>query len=145
MKHEINSELLQERIPADEIEATKYHEYSVEPVCKNHFIGVVPAPLVKNFGKAFTSESEAWSWMVQVRETHPDGKSWAIATSSKHHCAKCLYELLSDVCINDEEEVDSDFLHFESGTPRVDIWHWLESEFDVSLAELEKLVERVAA
>ncbi|ELO1828663.1 hypothetical protein QXB71_003942 [Vibrio cholerae] len=49
MKHEINSELLQERIPADEIEATKYHEYSVEPVCKNHFIGVVPAPFVKHY------------------------------------------------------------------------------------------------
>lgn len=47
-----------------------------------------------------------------------------------------VWELLGDIPINDDEEIDGNFLHFEKGTNMYDIWHWFEREFDVAVHEL---------
>lgn len=45
---------------------------------------------------------------------------------------------LDDVCIDDDDCIDEDFLHFEAGTEITEIWHWFEDKFDVSIAELDR-------
>ena len=49
--------------------------------------------------------------------------------------AKELWKQLSDISINDEDEIDEPFLHFEVGTPNTEIWHWFEEKFDLSVAD----------
>jgi hypothetical protein len=52
--------------------------------------------------------------------------------------AKHLWKKLGDVPTDEEGVdggIDEDFLHFSKGTDVYDIWHWFESEFDVSVAE----------
>lgn len=46
-----------------------------------------------------------------------------------------LWEQLGDTPINDEEEIEVEFLQFEKGTHREEIWHWFESEFNFSIGE----------
>ena len=48
--------------------------------------------------------------------------------------ARKLWSDLGDIPINNNDEIDQDFLHFEKGTDRFEIWHWFEEEFDVSIA-----------
>ncbi|MEI8659419.1 hypothetical protein [Vibrio sp. Hal054] len=92
--------------------------------------------MAEDFGYAFATAAEAWSWLSQAREMHPDGKRWQVLESQKGDCAKALYTLLSDVPVNDNDELESDFLHFDKGTHRYDVWHWLEHEYGVTVAEL---------
>lgn len=49
--------------------------------------------------------------------------------------AKVLWELLGEILINNNDEIEEPFLHFESGTNRFKIWQWFEEEFDVSVVE----------
>lgn len=44
------------------------------------------------------------------------------------------WRLLGDTPINDNEEIEEVFLHFEVGTHREIIWHWFESAFGVTVA-----------
>ena len=49
--------------------------------------------------------------------------------------AKKLWKELEDVPINENEEIDIDWKHFNKGTPINDIWHWLEEDFNISIAK----------
>jgi len=49
--------------------------------------------------------------------------------------AKQLWEDFGAIPINENEEIEQKFLHFEVGTPREEVWHWFEDEFDLSVAE----------
>ena len=40
--------------------------------------------------------------------------------------AKELWEELGDIPINEDDETEQEFHDFPKGTPREDIWHWLE-------------------
>lgn len=46
-----------------------------------------------------------------------------------------LWDDFGNICIDEEERIDSQFLHFPVGTDRMVIWHWFESEFDLSIVE----------
>lgn len=50
--------------------------------------------------------------------------------------AKKLWEKLGDIPVDEREGqyIDEEFLDFPIGTDREDIWHWFESEFNVSVA-----------
>lgn len=50
--------------------------------------------------------------------------------------ARDAWELLGNIAINDNDEIEEAFLHFEKGTDRFDIWHWIEESFDVFIATL---------
>ena len=41
-----------------------------------------------------------------------------------------LWELLTDIPINEKEEIDNDFFIWEKGTPREEIWHWFDNQID---------------
>ena len=43
---------------------------------------------------------------------------------------KDLWKELGDIPINDDEEIEEPFLHFEKGTDRYEIWHWFEEQND---------------
>jgi len=47
-----------------------------------------------------------------------------------------LWEMLGNTPINEFDEIDTPFLHFEIGTHREDIWHWFEDTFNISIAKL---------
>jgi hypothetical protein len=49
--------------------------------------------------------------------------------------AKELWTILGDIPINEEEEIETAFLHFSVGTNRYEIWHWFEDTFNITLAE----------
>lgn len=136
MKQDIK-QAIKTRYTASEIEKAKGHIYTVEKSDDNQFSAVVPAPMVEEFNYHFASESEAWAWLVTAREMHPDGKNWEIDPAKKTECAHHLLSLLRDVCVNDDDEIEQPFLHFDELTDRTDIWHWIEVEFDVSIAALE--------
>lgn len=37
-----------------------------------------------------------------------------------------LWELFAEVPVNNDDEIEEDFLCFEAGTSRFDIWHWFD-------------------
>ena len=49
--------------------------------------------------------------------------------------ANILWEKLGDIPINENEEIEVNFLHFKIGTHREKIWHWFENKFKLSVAE----------
>lgn len=40
---------------------------------------------------------------------------------------KILWTLFGDVPINDQDEIEEDFLDFTKGTDRFDVWHWFDA------------------
>lgn len=47
--------------------------------------------------------------------------------------AKEIWSNLSNICIDEYENIDTDFMHFEAGTPKLEIWKWIEEKFNVSV------------
>lgn len=50
-------------------------------------------------------------------------------------CATMLWQKLGDIPINENEEIDEDFLHFSKGCDKSDVWHWVEDFFNVSIVK----------
>lgn len=46
-----------------------------------------------------------------------------------------LWELLGDIPVNEYDEIEIDFAGFSAQTPREDIWHWFDKQFDLSVAQ----------
>lgn len=46
-----------------------------------------------------------------------------------------MWELLGDVSINDKEEIDYNFLLWNAGTERSEIWHWFDEKCPNGLVE----------
>ena len=46
-----------------------------------------------------------------------------------------LWNELSDIPVNENDEIEEDFLDFPSGTDKFDVWHWFDERcsrrFDV--------------
>jgi hypothetical protein len=53
--------------------------------------------------------------------------------------AKLLWRDLGDVPVNDDDLLDEDFVTefktFKKGEGRLDVWHWFESFFNLSVVE----------
>ena len=47
--------------------------------------------------------------------------------------AKELYKFLGCICIDNNDEIDTPFMQFPTGTPNTEIWHWFEEEFNISI------------
>ncbi|HHF7367763.1 TPA: hypothetical protein ACPSKY_002907 [Legionella bozemanae] len=45
-----------------------------------------------------------------------------------------LWEQLADVSINDEDEIEEDFLHFEKGTNKFELWTWFDEKLPKGIA-----------
>jgi hypothetical protein len=53
-----------------------------------------------------------------------------------------LWERLGDVPVNDDGEIEEDFLHFPTGTDREEIWSWIEETYDVSVYDLMRGIKK---
>ena len=49
---------------------------------------------------------------------------------------KKIWEELSNIPVDNEDLIETNFLHFEAGTPKFDVWHWIEDKHNVSIADL---------
>ena len=49
--------------------------------------------------------------------------------------AKILWELFGEIPIDNDDCIEEEFLGFEPGTERFEIWRWFEEEFELSIAE----------
>lgn len=49
--------------------------------------------------------------------------------------AKELWKELSEVIVDENDCIEEDWHIFEAGTYKIDIWHWFEDYFGVSVAE----------
>jgi len=49
--------------------------------------------------------------------------------------ARALWQSLGNIPVNDEEEIDEDFMDFPKGTDVYYIWHWFEEKFNLSVAK----------
>jgi len=38
------------------------------------------------------------------------------------------WQLFENICIDDNEHIDTDWLYWKKGTSRYDIWHWFDDE-----------------
>ena len=45
-----------------------------------------------------------------------------------------LWDALGEITIDEDETIESPFLHFNKGVDRTTIWQWLESTFNISIA-----------
>jgi hypothetical protein len=123
-------EAIIENIEESFIERTKDHVFTVE-FDGDNYNAVYPEPLAGLYS-GWLDEFSAWSAIMRNRLAQPFGKRWAIENPLE--CAKCLWSALGNTPVNDDNETEEGFLHFESGTDCHDIWHWFEDEFNVSVA-----------
>jgi hypothetical protein len=42
---------------------------------------------------------------------------------------KKLWSDLGDIPVNEDDETEEKFLHFDIGTDKLDIWHWFDDEY----------------
>ena len=49
---------------------------------------------------------------------------------------KILWSIFGDVPINDQDEIEEDFLGFTKGTDRFEIWHWFDARIQGGVAGL---------
>ena len=49
---------------------------------------------------------------------------------------KDLWDKLSDIPIDENECIEEQFIHFEIGTFREEIWHWFEDELGAQIQDL---------
>lgn len=52
---------------------------------------------------------------------------------------KQLWDKLSEVPINNNDEIEEDFMCFPAGTDRLDVWHWFDDRCENGLSDLQLL------
>ena len=112
-------------------EDNKHHVFTVE-FDGETYRSVVPAPMAEEFGLSHYDEADAWGHIVVARHNNPPAQQWGIDDPKR--CARSLWESLGDVLTDDADVIEQDWLVFEKGTYREEIWHWFEETFDVSVA-----------
>ncbi len=120
-----------EQVSAEELIRTKKHIFTVSD--DDEHIAIVPEPLAENFNISWATEFDAVAWIVFVQDNHVNGSNWAL--DKPLELARVLWSELANIPINDDEEIEQDYLQFTSGTSRSDIWHWFEGRFNISIAK----------
>tara|TARA_R110002051_G_scaffold314371_1_gene391403 strand:- start:2435 stop:2641 length:207 start_codon:yes stop_codon:yes gene_type:complete len=46
-----------------------------------------------------------------------------------------LWDQLREIPVNNHDELEKSFLHFEAGVSKFEVWKWFESEFEVCLGD----------
>ena len=46
-----------------------------------------------------------------------------------------LWSEFGNITVNIDDEIEQGWKHFPVGTSKFDIWHWIEEEYDISIAE----------
>lgn len=53
----------------------------------------------------------------------------------EHKEARSVWKNLSEISVNENDEIETDFMKFKAGTSKFDIWKWIESFYDISVTE----------
>jgi len=48
-----------------------------------------------------------------------------------------LWNAFGDIPVDDEDHIEEDFLHFECGTDRFDVWHWFDDCHSIGIHSLQ--------
>ncbi len=56
-------------------------------------------------------------------------------TYKKVYKAKELWKELSNIPVDDDDYIETAWHIFYKGTPKLDIWHWFESKFNLSIQD----------
>lgn len=56
-----------------------------------------------------------------------------------------LWDKLGDIPVNNDDEIEEDFLNFPAGTSKFDVWHWFDERCPNGVAEARKLWRAVSA
>lgn len=85
-----------------------------------------------------TIEVRAWvdANTMEFHDTCNEDECWCSVCEelTEPVTLKRLWELFSDIPINNEDEIEKPFLKFPAGTPRFDVWHWFDERCPNSLA-----------
>lgn len=58
-----------------------------------------------------------------------------LTDSIKNEIMKCLWKSFGNVCVDQNDEIEEKYLHFEIGENREDIWSWFEWFFDIRIID----------
>ena len=50
--------------------------------------------------------------------------------------AQNIWEMLGNIPTNENDEIETDFLHFEKGTNREEIWLWYENKYNIIVGNI---------
>ncbi len=65
-----------------------------------------------------------------------------LTPAEKDKVLEQLWDSFGKVPINDDDSIDEDFLVWEKGTDRFDIWHWFDEEHSKGVAVLSGAADR---
>jgi len=65
-----------------------------------------------------------------------------ITPAEKDKVLEQLWDIFEKVSMNDDDSIDEDFLVWEKGTDRFDIWHWFDEEHSEGVAVLSGAADR---
>lgn len=66
---------------------------------------------------------------------HVYSKEKTFAIPIKDFDWRMLWDKLGDIPVNDNDELEERFEHFEAGADRIDVWRWFEWFFDITLGD----------
>lgn len=121
-------------VSIEDIALSKDHVFNISDEDDGIVAAIVPEPLAEDFNLPFSSAFEAAAWIVFVRENHVSGKEWELEDPLA--IVHILWDEFGNVSINENDEIEDNFLHFERFTSRFEVWEWFETTFDVSVTSL---------
>lgn len=65
-----------------------------------------------------------------------------LTPAEKDKVLEQLWECFGDVTVDTDDNIDVDFLVWEKGTDRFDIWHWFDEEHSKGVAVLSGAADR---
>lgn len=57
-------------------------------------------------------------------------------TTCLYYEFKTLWRTFGNIPINNDDEIDTSFLHFKKGTCRFKIWKWFEDAYNVCIGDI---------
>ena len=65
-----------------------------------------------------------------------------LTSAEKDKALEQLWECFGDITVDTDDNIDVDFLVWEKGTDRFDIWHWFDEEHSKGVAVLSGAADR---
>jgi len=97
--------------------------------------GVIVVGLTKEQAKALYQLKRDNLLEIESLEPITKGTITEQSEQLRNLSLKKTWGLFKDVPINENEEIEEQFLSFPIGTCRDDIWHWFEETFNIVLGE----------
>jgi hypothetical protein len=82
-------------------------------------------------------------WLV-IQEGELTGNRFSLHLCERHMkpFVQGAWKMLGDTSVDEEENIDVQFLQFKPGTHREEIWHWFEDELDTPVYDLFEYLKK---